>query len=131
MTIKTSVIDIIDPSRAEHITGRWPAEYRVIGDGDARIVQIESLSSITVVVSKVLVDWYAAIGLPPYYSYYVAVPNFNAVTEGYETLELVEDLAGDLVARGMPKVDALTVAQVLRHAATLLGYKTNKAERNY
>ena len=102
-------IDIFDPIRAE----RWSAEYRVIGEGNARIVQISSLSSITVVVSKVLVDWYAAIGLPPYYSYYIAVPNFNAATEGYETMELGEGLADDLAERGMPRVDALTVAQVL------------------
>lgn len=115
MTNKTRVIDIIDLSKAEHITGRWPAKYRVVGEGDARIVQIESLSSITVVVSKVLVDWYAAIGLPPYYSYYIAVPNFNAATEGYEALELGEGLADDLAERGMPWVDALTVAQVLCH----------------
>lgn len=117
MAIKTEKIDIIDPARVEYITGCWPAEYRVLGDGNARIVQIESLSSITVVVSRVLVDWYAAIGLTPYYSYYVAVPNFNAATEGYETLEMAKDLAYDLAERGMPRVDALTVAQVLCHSA--------------
>jgi hypothetical protein len=115
----TRVIDVIDPRRVNPIMGRWSAEYRVIGDGDARIVQINALSSITVVVSKVLVDWYAAIGLPPYYSYYIAVPNFNAATEGYETMELAEGLADDLAERGMPWVDALTVAEVLSHAAEL------------
>ena len=117
--MKTRVIDIIDPRREHPVLGRWPAEYEVIGEGDARLVQINSLSNITVVVSKVLVNWYAAIGLPPYYSYYIAVPNFNASTEGYETMELAEGLADDLEARGMPWVDALTVAQVLHHAAKL------------
>ena len=115
MSEKIKQIEIIDPNKAKHITGRWPAMYRVIGEGDARIVQIESLSNITVVMSKVLVDWYASIGLPPYYSYYIAVPNFNVATEGYETMELAEGLADDLAARGMPWVDALTVAQVLYH----------------
>lgn len=99
---------------------RWPAEYRVMGEGDAHIVQIESLSSITVVVSRVLVDWYASIGMPPYYSYYVAIPNFNVVTDGHESLRQTELLTNTLIDRGMPEVDAQTVAQVLHHAADLL-----------
>ena len=103
---------------------RWPAEYRVMGEGNAHIVQIESLSSITLVVSKVLVDWYASVGMPPYYSYYVAVPNFNAVTEGYESLRQTEHLTDSLIDQGMPEVDALTIAQVLRDAADLLESKT-------
>ena len=121
MSEKIKQIDIINPIKAENIMGRWTAKYQVIGEGDARIVQIESLSSITVVVSKVLVDWYASIGLPPYYSYYIAVPNFNAATESYETIELAEGLADDLTKRGMPWVDALTVAQVLCHSAGQFG----------
>ena len=103
---------------------RWPAEYRVIGEGNAHIVQIESLSSITVVVSRVLVDWYASIGMPPSYSYYVAVPNFNAVTDGWKSLGQTEHLTDHLIDRGMPEVDAQTVAQVLRHAADLLEGET-------
>ena len=99
---------------------RWPAEYRVMGEGNAHIVQIESLSSITVVVAKGLVDWYVSVGIPPYYSYYVAVPNFNAVTDGYESLRQTEHLTDSLIGRGMPQADAQTVAQVLRHAADLL-----------
>ena len=119
MTNKNSVIDIINPSKEDHNKGRWTAGYRIIGDGAARLVQINSLSSITVVVSQVLVDWYAAIGMPSYYSYYIAVPNYNVATEGYETLAMTGDLVDDLTARGMPWVDALTIAQVLRHAAGL------------
>ena len=103
---------------------RWPAEYRIMGEGNAHIVQIESLSSITVVVSRVLVDWYAFIGMPLSYSYYVAVCNFNAVTDGYETLRQTEHLTDSLIGRGMPEVDARTVAQVLRHAADLLESET-------
>lgn len=103
---------------------RWLAEYRVMGKGNAHIVQIESLSSITVIVSKVWVDWYADAGLPPYHSYYVAVPNFNAVTDGYESLQQAEHLTVSLVGRGMPEADARTVAQVLCHAADLLEDET-------
>lgn len=119
MSVNIKRIDIFDPTKADHITGRWTAEYRVIGEGNAHIVQINSLSSITVVVSKVLVDWYAAIGLPPYYSFYISIPNFNATTEGYEDLRQMNDMVSELIGRGMPRVDALTVAQVLFHTAKL------------
>ena len=103
---------------------RWSAAYKIMGEGNARIVQIESLSSITVVVAKVLVDWFVSVSIPPYYSYYVSVPNFNAVTDGYETLRQTEHLTDSLIGRGMPQVDAKTVAQVLRHAADLLESET-------
>ena len=99
---------------------RWSAFYRVMGKGNARIVQIESTSSITVVVCKVLVDWYADAGLPPFYRYYVSVPNFNAVTDGHESLQQTEHLTEALIGRGMPQVDARTVAQVLHQVADLL-----------
>ena len=114
MTIK-----IIAPSNEGYMFERWTAEYRIIGSGNARIIEIDSLSGITVVVSRVLVDWYAAFGIPPSYSYYIAVPNFNAATDGYAHLMQTAHLANDLVKRGMPRVDAQTVAQVLGHAANL------------
>lgn len=110
-------IEIVAPKGEGYKLEKWRAEYRVIGEGDARIIQINSLSSITVVVSKVLVDWYASIGLPPYYSYYVSIPNFNAATEGYDSLQLEEYFVDDLISRGMPKADAQTVAQVLYYIA--------------
>ena len=108
-------IEIVAPKGEGYALKKWTAEYRVIGEGDARIIQINSLSGITVIVAKILVDWYAAFGLPPYYSYYVAVPNFNIATEGYDSLQQEEYLVDDLISRGMPKVDAQTVAQVLGH----------------
>lgn len=112
-------IEVIAPVREGYTFERWPAEYRIIGSGNARIIQIDSLSGITVVVSKVLVDWYASIGIPPSYSYYIAIPNFNTSTEGYDGLQQTAHLANDLISRGMPKADAQTVSQVLRHAAPI------------
>ena len=114
-------IEITAPRGEEYMYEKWSAEYRVIGEGNARIVQIDSLSGITVLVSRVLVDWYAVFDMPPSYSYYISSPNFNVATDGYESLNDTAYLAHDLSARGMPKADAQTVAQVLRHASNLFG----------
>ena len=103
---------------------RWSAFYRVMGEGNARIVQIESLSSMTVVVARVLVDWLVSVSIPPYYSYYVSVPNFNVAADGYESLRQTEHLTEALIGKGMPQVDARTVAQVLHQVADLLEGET-------
>lgn len=124
MTVKTSVIDIINPDQTDDVMGRWTAEYRVIGNGSVRIVQIDSLSSITVIVSKAAADWYLSVGLPPYYSYYIAIPNFNIATEGHKALNQTDSLTNDLVGRGMPVIDALTVVQVLREEQKMFDEET-------
>ena len=113
------VIKIIAPNDERDMLAHWTAEYRIVGSGNARVVQIDSLSGITVIVSRVLVDWYADFGIPPSYSYYISVPNFNTATEGYADLMQTAHLANDLIKRGMPRVDAQTVAQILGHAANL------------
>ena len=99
---------------------RWLASYRVMGEGNAHLVQIESLSSITVVVGWGVVDWLVSVSIPPYYSYYISVPNLNVATDGYEFLRQTVYLTDALIAKGMPQVEAQTVAQVLRHVADLL-----------
>lgn len=98
----------------------WEAEYSVIGEGNAHIVQISSLSVFDVVVARVTVDWGKEFGVEPYPRYCIAVPAFHAVADGYADLLQTGHITSTLVECGMPEVDALTVAQVLRDAAHLL-----------
>ena len=39
-------IEIVAPKGEGYTLEKWTAEYRVIGEGDARIIHINSLSSI-------------------------------------------------------------------------------------
>lgn len=80
----------------------WPAKYRIIGFDPAMLIQIESRSSIDVVVALVQDDFY--ISSP---NFGVAIPSINNLNDAFWITE-------KLIHAGMPTPDAVTVAQVLR-----------------
>ena len=86
---------------------QWPARYTVYPYNlDTRFISIESLSCIQVVVAKVFTPW--VLGS----EYYISVPNFGVSIPGISSLQenfwIMEHLM-----RGMPTMDAVTVAAVL------------------
>ena len=113
-------ITISASSDCKYWEKQWPAEYTVIGEGNAHIIKIDSRSNFQVVVSCVVVDWGKTYGIAPYPCYCIAVPEFNVVVDGYEDLLQTNHPTDSLIKRGIPAVDALTVAQVLHHAAKSL-----------
>lgn len=80
----------------------WPAKYRVIGTAPLKMLQIESRSSIDVIVAQVQDDFY--ISSP---NFGVAIPSINNLDDSFWITE-------KLIHAGMPTPDAVTVAQVLR-----------------
>lgn len=89
---------------------QWPARYAVLGSGEARLIRIESRSSIDVVVAKIAENGF----LGPQTSYYIAAPNFGVAIPGISTLEETYWITEKLLNHEMPAPDAVTVAAVLR-----------------
>lgn len=88
---------------------QWPAQYAVLGAGAARLIRIESRSSIDVVVAKIAENGF----LGPQESYYISSPNFGVAIPGIGSLQESFWIMEKLMC-GMPTPDAVTVAQVLR-----------------
>ena len=89
---------------------QWPAQYAVLGAGEARLVRIQSRSSIDVVVAKVAENGF----LGPQESYYISSPNFGVAIPGIPSLQETHWITEKLIGHEMPTPDAVTVAAVLR-----------------
>lgn len=90
---------------------QWPARYAVLGAGDARLVRIESRSSIDVVVAKIAENGF----LGPQESYYVSSPTFGVAIPGIPSLQETYWITEQLLNLEMPAPDVVTVAAVLRN----------------
>ena len=108
-------IEIVVPRDEVNEMQKWSAEYQVRGTRDVTLVDIESRSSFQVMVVRVWVDWLVDDGVEPYNRYCICVPAFRVVLDGYGDLMQTGHMTASMVEQGMPQVDALTVAQVLRH----------------
>ena len=89
---------------------QWAARYAVLGVGDARLVRIESRSSIDVVVAKISENGF----LGPQESYYISSPNFGVAIPGVPSLQETYWITEQLLNHKMPAPDSVTVAEVLR-----------------
>lgn len=89
---------------------QWSARYTVQGDGEARLVRVESRSCIDVIVAKVTEK--SLLG--PQDSYYISSPNFGVAIPSIPTLQETHWITEQLLDHNMPAPDAVTVAQVLR-----------------
>ncbi len=89
---------------------QWPARYAVLGAGAARLIRIESRSSIDVVVAKIAENGF----LGPQESYYISSPNFGVAIPGIPSLQEEYWITEQLLNHEMPAPDAVTVAAVLR-----------------
>lgn len=89
---------------------QWPARYAILGAVDARLVRIESRSSIDVVVTKIAENGF----LGPQESYYISSPNFGVAIPGISSLQEEYWITEQLLNHEMPTPDAVTVAAVLR-----------------
>ena len=92
-------------------TETWNAEYTVQGNRDAQIVRIKSRSSITVVIAKIMENL-PLVGKT--ITYYISVPNYGIALPEIENLNESAWIVDRLLVRNMPRVDAVTIAQVLR-----------------
>ena len=92
-------------------TETWSAEYTVLGNRDAQIVRIKSRSSITVVIAKIMENL-PLVGTTV--TYYISVPNYGIALPEIESLNESAWIVDRLLVRNMPRVDAVTIAQVLR-----------------
>jgi len=88
---------------------QWSARYGVHGTGEARLIRIESRSSIDVVVAKITENGF----LGSQASYYISSPNFGVAIPSIPTLEETFWITEKLLNHEMPAPDAVTVAQVL------------------
>lgn len=91
-------------------TETWSAEYTVQGNRDAQIVRIKS-RSITVVIAKIMENL-PLVGTTV--TYYISVPNYGIALPEIESLNESAWIVDRLLVRNMPRVDAVTIAQVLR-----------------
>ena len=98
------------PKEFECDRKEWEAEYKVIGDGNARKVWIEARSTIEVIIAKVEEDW-GLLGSQT--NYYISSPNFNVAIPCIGSLKETFWITEKLVNLGMPAPDAVTVGQVL------------------
>ena len=89
-------------------TETWNAEYTVQGNRDAQIVRIKSRSSITVVIAKIMENL-PLVGTTV--TYYISVPNYGIALPEIENLNESAWIVDRLL---VPRVDAVTIAQVLR-----------------
>lgn len=87
----------------------WNARYQITRVTDAIYVKITARSDVEVVVAK-LPDPYGYGGN----SYFISSPNFGVAIPGIPSLFETFWITEQLVAKGMPESDAMTVAQVLR-----------------
>ena len=81
------------------------------GNRDAQIVRIKSRSSITVVIAKIMENL-PLVGKT--ITYYISVPNYGIALPEIENLNESAWIVDRLLVRNMPRVDAVTIAQVLR-----------------
>lgn len=89
---------------------RWAATYGTQGTGDVRLVQIESRSSIYVIVAKI-----TEVGFLGYQTnYYISSPNFGVAIPSIPSLQEEYWITEQLLNHEMPAPDAVTVAAVLR-----------------
>lgn len=89
---------------------QWSARYAVLGVGEARLVRIESRSSIDVVVAKIAENSF----LGPQESYYISSPNFGIAIPSIPSLQETFWITEQLLNHEMPAPDAVTVAKVLQ-----------------
>lgn len=89
---------------------QWAARYVILGTGEARLIRIESRSSIDVIVAKIAEKGF----LGSQVSYYISCPNFGVAIPNIPTLQETFWITEKLVHADMPAPDAVTVAQVLR-----------------
>lgn len=98
------------PKDMECNAEQWSAKYTILGEGEARLIRIESRSCIDVIVSKVTERGF--LGLQT--SYYISSPNFGVAIPGIPTLQETYWITEQLLDHKMSAPDAVTVAQVLR-----------------
>lgn len=89
---------------------QWPAQYAVLGAGEARLVRIKSRSAIDVVVTKIAENGFLGVQE----SYYISSPNFGVAIPGIPSLQETFWITEQLLRYEMPAPDAVTVAAVLR-----------------
>lgn len=89
---------------------QWPARYAVLGCGAARLIRIESRSSIDVIVAKIAENGF----LGPHENYYISSPNFGVAIPCIPSLLEEYWITEQLLNHEMPAPDAVTVAAVLR-----------------
>lgn len=88
----------------------WPAGYTAVGNGDVRLVNIESRSAIEVIVAKITRKSLRGM----HEEYYISSPNFGVAIPSVPTLLETYWITEKLIHMEMPAPDAVTVAQVLR-----------------
>ena len=74
-------------------------------------MRIKSRSSITVVIAKIMENL-PLVGTTV--TYYISVPNYGIALPEIESLNESAWIVDRLLVRNMPRVDAVTIAQVLR-----------------
>ena len=92
---------------------QWTARYTVAGSDSVWLIRIESRSSIDVIVAKVSEN--TILGHQE--NFYVSSPNFGVSIPGISDLKEDFWITEQLMTRGMPVPDAVTVAQVLPNIA--------------
>lgn len=104
-------IEINVPSDIETTQQRqWVAHYKVCGNADAKLIEIEARSYIEVIVAKISRN--TVIG--PDTSYYVSSPNFGVAIPSIPSLLEGSWIREKLMEAGLPMPDAVTISQVLR-----------------
>lgn len=93
------------------VSGGWKAKYKVERCENVRLVSIESRSAIELVVAKVEKK-HPVFG--EMMDYYISAVNFGVAIPGIGTLDEDFWISEALTRNGLPKVDAQTVASVLR-----------------
>ena len=93
-------------------TETWPAEYAVQGNTDAKIVRIKSRSNITVIIARIVetLPLFGTTGM-----YYISMPNYGIAIPEINDLSETAWIGDKLAEGGMPYIDAITVAQVLKN----------------
>lgn len=89
----------------------WLASYDVKAAENVRMIRIESRSAIEIVAAKML---YHNSILGSHTMYFVSSPNYGIAIPSICSLTETNWISERLIGAGMPVVDAVTTAQVLR-----------------
>lgn len=108
--IKLRNITIKTPKGMDCDKREWSAKYGARAYPGAVVVQIESRSAISVIVTKIAEN--GLIG--PLTNYYISSPNFGIAIPAISSLQKDSWITEQLLNNGMPAPDAVTIAQVLR-----------------
>lgn len=103
-------ITILAPASEAEDLREWTARYTVTADANVRSIYVEARSSIEIIVAKLRSSSF----IGELVQYHISVPNFGVAIPGIGELGETHWISEHLTGTGMPKPDALTVAQVLR-----------------